>query len=195
MRFERGATRIFTSLFSEKNFLTPLVAIERGCELSQAARIKELRLVVATRFETVFQERVAAEVDFFPGLVEVVVIPRVGDFALMVLGEAQEHPDFPLGILAVDAAHVADVLAIHPDEKVVAVVVASVRLSGALGAAVDSVTLEEPSRSGVDGRAEFFRTCRGGRDLKLIRDPRVLDLAFHHKLRHRTATDVAVADK
>ena len=103
--------------------------------------------------------------------------------------------DFARRVAAADAGHIADVGAVHPDEQVVFVVVRPRHLPRRVRPADHAVRRQLPPRGWVDRVAELLGACRRRVNDEPLPCPGLSGHILHHKLRHRTAADVAVADK
>ena len=69
-----------------------------------------------------------------PGGVEVACVPWVCHVARSA-GEVHEETDFPFGVVVEDTHHVADVIAVHADDDVVAAIVVGTDLPCAVSVA------------------------------------------------------------
>ena len=66
---------------------------------------------------------------------------------------------------------------------------------GGVAVAADAMTLQLPPGRGIHGIAQLLGAHRGGRDLKVMRNPPPGDHILQNVLPHGTAADVAVADE
>ena len=140
------------------------------------------------------QKTAAAFRNVPPGGRKITRVPRVGHVA-GAGGVVEQAVDFARRVAAADAGHIADVGAVHPDEQVVFVVVRPRHLPRRVRPADHAVRRQLPLRGWVDRVAELLGACRRRVNDEPLPCPGFSGHILHHKLRHRTAADVAVADK
>lgn len=114
----------------------------------------------AERFQNA-EQRGTAGPDIPPRLPEVAGIPRVGDISRMV-GIIQQQADLALRIAAENAAHIAEICAVHADEQVVFVVVSPCNLPRGMPVAGNAVGGQFPPRGRVDGVSQLLTAGGGG---------------------------------
>ena len=99
---------------------------------------------------------------------------------------------FPLRIVAHKSAQMIEVHIVHRDDIVVIVVVGLGDLSRRLAFARDAVGAKQIAHGRIH-RIAYFLGARGGRSyFEGIFQARLTHFMFHHKLRHRTATNIPV---
>lgn len=140
------------------------------------------------------QKTAAAFRNVPPGGRKITRVPRVGHVA-GAGGVVEQTVDFTRRVAAADAGHIADIGAVHPDEQVVFVVVRPRHLPRRVRPADHTMRRQLPPRGWVDRVAELLGACRRRVNDEPLPCPGFSGHILHHKLRHRTAADVAVADK
>lgn len=140
------------------------------------------------------QKTAAAFRNVPPGGRKITRVPRVGHVA-GAGGVVEQAVDLARRVAAADAGHIADVGAVHPDEQVVFVVVRPRHLPRRVRPAEHAVRRQLPPRGWVDRVAEFLGACRRRVNDEPLPCPGFSGHILHHKLRHRTAADVAVANE
>ena len=143
------------------------------------------------------QKALAAAHDVGIGAVKIAVIPRVGDIAAARVGEQQAQLVLP--VLSDDALGVSQVVSVHAQQMIVAVVVVPRELHRALAFAGNSVSRQLAFCGRINGIApvapDLLAAGGGGGYEKILRDAALLHHILQNELRHRTSANVAVADK
>ena len=95
--------------------------------------------------------------------------------------------EHPVKIAQVGCVHVVNVF--------IAVHICLGDLPGAMTVAGNAVAVQLPPCGGINGVADFLPAHRRGGDLKPRRQSGLCRQIFHHKFRHGTAANIAVADE
>ena len=140
------------------------------------------------------EQRLAAGQHVVVGRVKIARIPRVGD-AVRMLGEIEQQRYLVVGVGLDDAHNVAVVHAVHADDMIVFGVVRFCHLHGCFAAARHAVLPQLAPRRRIDRIAELLAARGGGGDQKFLFQALLAHQPFHHKFRHRTAANIAVAHK
>ena len=98
--------------------------------------------------------------------------------------------DLLLWVAATDTIHIADVGGVHSYEEVEAVIVTTCHLTGGLTFTADAVLSQFAFGRGIDLVANLLRGGGSRLDLEVRLTPSLHHEVLHHKLCHRTATDV-----
>ena len=140
------------------------------------------------------QKTAAAFRNVPPGGRKIACVPRVGHIA-GAGGVVEQAVNLARRVAAADAGHIADIGAVHPDEQVIFVIVRPRHLPRRVRPADHAVRRQLPPRRWVDRVAELLGACRRGVNDEPLPRPGLGDHILHHKLRHRTAADVSMADE
>ena len=140
------------------------------------------------------QQAAAAVQDVAPGGLKVAGIPRVGHLAGAV-GVFQQQVHLARRVAAAKPPHVVQVFLVHADQQVPGGVVGARQAARGLAGAADAVLGQLALRGRVDRVADLLAACRSRGNLVPPRAPGPPHQVLHHKLRHRAAADVAVANK
>ena len=141
-----------------------------------------------------FQQCPATVEAVAPGGIEVTRIPRVCH-VVRTVGIIQQQVYLAVRVAATHALHVAQVIAIHAYQQVIMVIITARQLTRRFSFARYAVLSQFAACRWINGVAQFLG-ARGGRCyLKTVCQTSISHKAFHYKLGHRTAADVAVAHK
>lgn len=149
---------------------------------------------LSTLFRQIRKQLLASLQHVAPSGLKVARIPRVGHIT-RTAGEIHKQRDFPLRVFATDATHIAQIPTVHADNHVEAVVVGMCHLTRCLAHTTDSVLSQFPTGRRKDRIANLLcRRCRR-LNIKLSIATSLGHEILHHKLCHRTTTDISVTDE
>lgn len=111
--------------------------------------------ILCVAFQQPLQNPRAAVVNIAVCRFKVARIPRVG-YVPAVIGKIHELSDLILRVAAEQAHHIADICAIHADEKIVFFIIVRAELYGAFSLARKPM----PLQFALCGRSSFFRALR-----------------------------------
>lgn len=100
-----------------------------------------------------------------------------------------------VAIAATDTAHIPQVRPVHSNQEIELAVILFFQLTGCFAAAADPMLGQLPAGRGINWIANLLGAGSCGRNVKLLLQSSLPHQILHHKLRHRTAAYVAVADK
>ena len=136
----------------------------------------------------------AAFVDVAPRLREVARVPRVVYITRME-GEIKQAVQLAIGVAAEQAVHVAHVGSVHTEDEVEAVVVIGGKLASRVVGVGDAVEGKFAKCLRIDRVAKLLGAGGSGVYGEKMGQASLLHEVLHGELGHRTAADVAVADK
>ena len=100
-----------------------------------------------------------------------------------------------LRVTSANTLHAAQIGTVHADDVVEFIIIRTRHLARRMAVAANAVFQKLALCGRIHRVAEFLSAHRRRSNLKCAAFPRFRRKVFHHKLRHRAAADIAVANK